>query len=572
MKKYLLACLMLMSTASAFAYDYMIDGICYWVNEDRKSVRVTYNDKEYKPYTGSITIPSEIVLKTAVYPVTAIGQKAFDSCAALTSINMPSTITSIGFNAFAGCRSLETLIIPNSVVDIDMCAFQGCSGLTSVNIPNSVTSIGFGVFSGCSSLINVDIPNSVTTIGSSLFSNCASLQTVSLPDSMTEIVSSMFYNCKSLKEIDIPNTVVSINGSAFAGCASLSKMRIPDTVQSIGLYAFSGCTGLTSITIPSSVTSIASNAFKGCKSLTKVDYYAKCVEGPVDSDKRWFLDCDSIQEFIIGETVESIPSYLCFKLRNLGYIKLHDSITEINDYAFGGCSNLTSIVIPSSVTYLGSSLFWGCTNLQTVSYNAYNVNAVKSTWLGVDVKYFFIGDNVVRIPDYLCAYQKELLSISIPGSVASIGDYAFIGCTALESIFIDNGIETIGKYAFDKCSGLKKIDVASLVPPVCDTDAITGIDKAVCELYVPEDAIRYYKVANQWKDFYMILTELEDTAIGANSIILQNRGIVNNNNLYLSVYNTSGNLVCSGNDTYFTLKHGLYLVKLGSKVIKAIVE
>ena len=41
-------------------------------------------------------------------------------------------------------------------------------------------------------------------------------------------------------------------------------------------------------------------------------------------------------------------------------------LTNINDYAFNGCSSLTSITIPSSVTSIGKSAFDGCNSLSTV--------------------------------------------------------------------------------------------------------------------------------------------------------------------------------------------------------------
>ena len=62
------------------------------------------------------------------------------------------------------------LVIPSSyngypVTAIGDYAFQNCVSLTGVTIPDSVTSIGRGAFSGCSAMASVTIPDSVTSIG-----------------------------------------------------------------------------------------------------------------------------------------------------------------------------------------------------------------------------------------------------------------------------------------------------------------------------------------------------------------------------------------------------------------------
>ena len=41
----------------------------------------------------------------------------------------------------------------------------------------------------------------------------------------------------------------------------------------------------------------------------------------------------------------------------IGSLVLPDSVTEIGDYAFSGCTALASIVIPDSVTSIGGNAF-----------------------------------------------------------------------------------------------------------------------------------------------------------------------------------------------------------------------
>ena len=146
--------------------------------------------------SGNITIPSTL----GGYPVTSIGNNAFDLCG-LTSITIPDSVTSIGEQAFLGCFYLTSITIPDSVTSIGHAAFYGCSSLTSITIPDSVTSIGVWAFQSCRSLTSITIPDSVTSIGSETFYGCDSLASITIPDSVTSIGEEAFCYCDSLKDV-----------------------------------------------------------------------------------------------------------------------------------------------------------------------------------------------------------------------------------------------------------------------------------------------------------------------------------------------------------------------------------
>ena len=93
----------------------------------------------------------------------------------MTLVTIGNNVTSIGDYAFASCNALSSVTIPNSVKSLGNSAFYGCSGLTSVTIPNSVTSIGNQAFWGCSGLTSVTIGNSVKSIAYGAFANCPEL-------------------------------------------------------------------------------------------------------------------------------------------------------------------------------------------------------------------------------------------------------------------------------------------------------------------------------------------------------------------------------------------------------------
>ena len=245
--------------------------------------------------SGSLDIPSTY----NGYPVTSIGNQAFDNRSGLTTITIPDSITSIGEYAFRGCSGLTNITLPNNIkfTIISNQLLRDCTGLTSVTIPNSVTSIGEYAFKNCTSLTSITLPNNIefTIISNELFRDCTGLTSVTVPNSVTSIEEYAFKNCTSLTSITIPDSVSSIEQGAFNLCTSLTSITIPDSVTSIGsqtlrdctslttatigksvtsigISAFRGCSGLTSITIPDSVTSIGTNAFYNCSSLSSVRF------------------------------------------------------------------------------------------------------------------------------------------------------------------------------------------------------------------------------------------------------------------------------------------------------------
>ena len=204
--------------------------------------------------------------------ITSIGDHAFESCTALTSITIPEGVTSIGDYAFNGCAALTSITIPEGVTSIGNSAFMSCKALTSVTIPDSVTSIGSVAFCGCSALTSITIPDSVTSISAQIFQNCSALTSVNIPDGVTNIGIQAFMGCSALTSITIPARVEIIGNNTFSNCTKLTSVAISDGVTSISKSMFSGCTALTRITIPASVKSIGSYAFSNCNALTSVTF------------------------------------------------------------------------------------------------------------------------------------------------------------------------------------------------------------------------------------------------------------------------------------------------------------
>ena len=116
-----------------------------------------------------------------------------------------------------------------------------------------------------------------------------------------------------------------------------------------------------------------------------------------------------------------------------------------------------------------------------------------------------IPDSVTSIGYRAFAYCRGLTSVTIPDSVTNIGNYAFYGCTSLTSVIIGNSVTNIGNYAFLDCTGLTSITIPDSVTSIgegafcnCDNLVKTGYFKATngnmtCRDMVYKLGTKYYQ-------------------------------------------------------------------------------
>ena len=169
-------------------------------------------------------------------------------------------------------------------------------------------------------------------------------------------------------------------------------------------------------------------------------------------------------------------------------------VTTIGNAAFRD-SSVTSVTIPASVTEIGSNAFAGCTNLTIVNYagdwsnltiqsgnpavqdaaNAplFDFEFILNNTAVVVTNYKYNGAAAdVTIPSryqgkpvttigHAAFFNSAVTSVTIPDSVTSISDEAFINCPKLTNISIPNSVTYIGFSAFSSCTSLKSITLPS---------------------------------------------------------------------------------------------------------------
>ena len=203
---------------------------------------------------GEITIPTTIEKGGISYPVTSIGDIAFENCGALESVTFSGNVDSIGGSAFFGCGALENVTFSGDVGSIWYGAFGNCGALENVTFPGNVDSIGYGAFGNCDALESVTFSGSIDSIGYCAFWSCSALENVTFPGDVDSIGDGAFSSCSALKNVTFPGNVGSIGLGAFENCTALESVTFSGDVTSIGDYAFQYCTKLTTIYVPASMT------------------------------------------------------------------------------------------------------------------------------------------------------------------------------------------------------------------------------------------------------------------------------------------------------------------------------
>lgn len=209
---------------------------------------------------------------------------------------------------------------------------------------------------------------------------------------------------------------------------------------------------------------------------TELDYYI-LPDGTygVKAGKQLYSDMITIPEKHLGKTVSTILPDAFSGAINLESIEIPTFITQIGDNAFAGCKRLSSIKIPESVSTLGRNVFLNCENLTIYAeadsalvgwdsdYNPdsrpviFNCSSdVKITADGL--RYKVTGENEVSILGYVGSSYKVVIPEEIEGKhVTDIAENAFAGNGEILSVTIPKTMATIGNGAFKNCYRLVEV-------------------------------------------------------------------------------------------------------------------
>ena len=442
-------------------------------------------------------------------------------------------IEKVGDYAFAQCSNLETVSLASSNSNIGRYAFYGCTKLSNIKLPKGIGWIDEGAFAGCANITNVKLGKNMTVIKNKAFADCAALKTVTISDKITTVEDLAFINCTKLKDVyylgsdaqwnamsigtnntcltdanihhyeegscganvnyhmDFNTGTMLISGTGemddydlgkeppwdqYKG-RKITKLIVEEGVTRIGQLAFHNCYELTTVSIPYSLSRIGDLAFRLSNAITDV-YYAS-------SETRWETVRGTSD--LKGATIHfnsSIPLESGKCGENATYtIDINHQLTisgtdAMYDYTgepgsvspFAGKTDIKSVVIEDGITSVGDMSFDGCSGINSVSLagtvSTIGINAFKDC---TGLQSFEIPNSITELGRLAFSGCTGITSIKLPKVLSKIGENAFENCTALNKVNIPENVKTIGNSAFKGCLGLTDLTIAEGVQVISDS-------------------------------------------------------------------------------------------------------
>ena len=175
-------------------------------------------------------------------------------------------------------------------------------------------------------------------------------------------------------------------------------------------------------------------------------------------------------------------------------VTIPDSVTNIGNCAFAGCTNLTTILFtsnaptiqdnsfdntPATLYYLPETTGWSETVAERPTKLIplwYSSDGTQITITDLDHRYvghiplptILDGCPVTSIGPRAFYGCINLTSVTLPESLTNISDEAFYDCSALSDIIIPSDITNIGSYAFAGCTNLTSVLFTGDLPTIQD--------------------------------------------------------------------------------------------------------
>ncbi|MBO4535428.1 MAG: leucine-rich repeat domain-containing protein, partial [Clostridia bacterium] len=361
--------------------------------------------------------------------VWAIKAYAFAGSDNLLGEVVSDTIVSIGTGAFADCDGLRYVYVLNEdslsvAADWDH-AFDGTNGITvfgqkadgvlaaaclaqsvdyqvwtaEEHLDVSLTASGNGAaINGFAADVTDEVLSTVTRL---VIPAKVTIDGVEYP--VVEVGGP--FDDAIFTSVVIPQSVERITEGAFRLCRTLREVTLFEGLKTIGRQAFY-LTGITEIYIPASVESIDQGAFASCANLSGVTFAGDCSLG----DGVFSGTSDDLLVYGPELDKDGEPSKLS---------RYFAGTDRYNVYTPSSCFVYTTTASGVTITGLRNHVCQGHANIKIPA----SINGVT----------------VVAIAPSAFEGAGDVVSITIPEGVTSIGEDAFAGCSSLNSIVIAEG-------------------------------------------------------------------------------------------------------------------------------------
>lgn len=283
---------------------------------------------------------------------------------------------------------------------------------------------------------------------------------------------------ESIKSVVVSDGVTSIGENAFYDCDSLEAVELPAGVTKIGDGAFRDCGALELVAIPESAVSIGDGAFYAT-ALKSVAIPASVTYIGTDA----FGWCNELAEITVaqGNAHYSSDSY--------GVLFNAD---KTNLISFPAANTQISYAIPETVENIEDYAFVNSVNLESVTVPASVASMGESAFFNSSIKSFEVAtENAVYSSENGVLFNKnktvliqypicnDAESYTVPSGVAEIAGSAFHNSLNLKSVVISEGIQALGDESFYYCDNLEYVHIPSTVTEI-GADIIDNTNAYIC--------------------------------------------------------------------------------------------
>ncbi len=259
----------------------------------------------------------------------------------------------------------------------------------------------------------------------------------------------------------------------------IQNVVIGEAVTNVGTYAFRNCQNLASVSLPATLSRIGDYAFQDCPALananvnmTEADFAA------VTWDKSLNTGLKAAAKHFSAVASGKAGSFLTWTVQNDGFLVFSGSGAmynwsnkeEVPWYPYR--SRITNISL-TNVSGVGSYAFSGLERITSISIPN-TVNSVGEgaflDCIALETVNFANGCTLTTIGSSTFRGCTTLRTIALPNSIAAINQYAFYNCTALTTVTAYSGTQltTVGPYAFYGCRKLASFTMASTITAIGD--------------------------------------------------------------------------------------------------------
>jgi hypothetical protein len=330
---------------------------------------------------------------------------------------------------------------------------------------------------------------------------------------VTSIGNYAFLN-RDITNVTISNSVINIGIEAFAGCDHINNFTLGNGIRDIGHRAFTN----------SSIENLIIHDIESWLQISfPYDSQYKTYYGcnPVSYAKHFIVNGEELENLVIPEGTEYIPTQAFVGCRSIKSITFPESIYGISVAAFYNCNNLEYLSIPDNITIIQQDAFGSCYGLKKVSLGngleTLRANAFSNC---AKLESLTLSDKLELINEETFMNCTSLKFVTIPNGVKEIRSRAFYGCSSLELLILGTGIQKITGItayyvdygnSFSNCPNLKDVYCYANIVPYITDGAFQNSNNANSTLHVPETLLNSYLSKNEWNQFGSI-TKISPTA------------------------------------------------------------